>query len=188
MTQGAKISLDELWRDLQKKPFGYYNNLVVAYLLGFVFRFWINSDFNWINSDSNPFPMTEQNMATMVYNICQDKVVNNTLSSGSKVWQEFKPYLSSVFELKDVEVPNEAKARHSLSAKIIAYGVPLWALKYTDISTSGGDKYKETHDLLLDSFCKFVQKKENDNQEDIMATVVNLFHGKGRLKEVLSKN
>ena len=29
MTQGAKIRLDELWRELQEKPYGYYNNLVV---------------------------------------------------------------------------------------------------------------------------------------------------------------
>lgn len=187
MIQGAKISLDELWKELQDKPFGYYNNLVVAYLLGFVFRFWVNSDFNWINSDSNPFPLTEQNLATMVYNICQDKVVNNTLSSGSKVWQEFKPYLSSIFDLKDTEVPNEAKARHSLSAKVITYGVPLWAMKYVDASSIGGDKYKETHDRLIDAFCNFIQNKE-ENQEDIMATVVNSFTGKGRLRAIMAAN
>ena len=188
MTQGAKIALDELWRDLQAQPFGYYNNLVVAYLLGFVFRFWVNSDFNWINSDSNPFPLTEQNLATMIYNICQDKVVNNTLSSGSKVWQEFKPYLSNIFELKDTEVSNESKARHSLSAKVISYGVPLWAMKYVDISAIGGEKFKEVHDKIIDALCDFIQNKEDDNQEDIMATVVNLFTGKGRLRAVLTNN
>ena len=188
MTQGAKIRLDELWQELQGKPYGYYNNLVVAYTLGFVLRFWVNSDFNWINSDSNPFPMTEQNMATMVYNICQDKVVNNTLSSGSKVWQEFKPYLSYVFDLKERDVPNESKARHALSAKIISYGVPLWALKYVDISSLGGDKYKDTYNAIIDAFCRFVLNKEDDNPEDIMATVVNLFNGKGRIKGILANN
>ncbi len=188
MTQGAKIRLDELWRELQGKPYGYYNNLVVAYVLGFVLRFWVNSDFNWINSDSNPFPMTEQNLATMVYNICQDKVVNNTLSSGSKVWQEFKPYLSYVFDLKDTDVPNESKARHALSAKIISYGVPLWALKYVDISSLGGDKYKDTYNAIIDAFCRFILNKEDDNPEEIMGTVVNLFNGKGRIKGILAKN
>jgi hypothetical protein len=188
MTQGAKIALDDLWIELQNRPFGHYNNMVSAYLLGFVLRFWVGSDFNWINSDSNPFPLTEQNLATMINNMCQDKVVNNTLSSGSQIWQDFKPYIKAIFELSDAEVANESKARHSLSAKIISYGVPLWALKYADITSMGGEKVQEAYKNILDTFCRFVQNNTGDNQEDVMATVVNLFNGKGRLKPILTKN
>jgi len=187
MTQGAKIPLDSLWQELQKPPFGYYKNMVSGYLLGFVFRYYKDTDFNWINSDGNPFPLTEKNLVTMILNMCNDKVVNNTLSSGSETWQNFKPYVKSIFDLSDVDVANEAKARHSVSARIISYGVPLWAMKYTDIS-SIGEKYIEAYNGIIDAFCRFVWKRDEDNQEDIMATIVNLFTGRGKLRSVLMKN
>ncbi|CAA7603114.1 Hypothetical protein DEACI_3937 [Acididesulfobacillus acetoxydans] len=188
MTQGAKIRLDQLWLNLQKPPFGYYNNLACAYLLGFVFRFWKDSEFNWVNSDSNPFPLNDNNLATMINNMCQDKVPNNTLSSGSEIWQKFKPYLKSVFELQDNEVPNEERARHYLISKITYSGTPLWALKYVDTNETGGIENKAVYDSIIDNFSLFVLNRNEDNQEDIMAKVVSLFTGKGKIRQALNAN
>jgi len=188
MTQGAKIRLDELWLDLQKPPFGYYNNLACAYLLGFVFRFWKDGEFNWVNSDSNPFPLNENNLATMINNMCQDKVLNNTLSSGSEIWQKFKPYLKSVFELQDNEVPNEERARHYLISKITHSGTPLWVLKYVAADLVSSTENKLAYDAIIDNFCLFALNRSEDNQEDVMAKVVSLFTGKGKIKQILNAN
>jgi hypothetical protein len=188
MTQGAKIRLDELWLDLQKPPFGYYNNLACAYLLGFVFRFWKDREFNWVNSDSNPFPLNESNLATMINNMCHDKVPNNTLSSGSEIWQKFKPYLKNVFELQDNEIPNEERARHYLISKIKHSGTPLWALKYVKADIVGGTENKVAYDAIIDNFCLFALNRTEDNQEDIMAKVVSLFTGRGKIKQILNAN
>ena len=185
MTQGAKISLSDLWHSLQMPPFGYYNNMACAYLLGYVFRFWKNSDFNWVGNDSVPHPLTEATLATMIISMCQEKTVNHTLTSGSEIWQKFKPFLQKVFGLNDTDVPNEERARHSLSAKIISSGTPIWALKYVDASAIGGTDAKKTSDAILDAFSLFLQKREGDNQEDIMSTVINLFTGKGKVRKAL---
>ena len=187
MTQGAKISLTDLWHSLQMPPFGYYNNMACAYLLGYVFRFWKNSDFNWVGSDSVPHPLTEATLATMIVNMCQEKTVNHTLTSGSEIWQKFKPFLQKVFGLSDTDAPNEERARHSLSAKIISSGTPIWALKYADESAMGGPEAKKTADAVLDAFSLFLQKRDGDNQEDVMSTVINLFTGKGKVRKALEE-
>ena len=186
MTQGAKIRLDELWLELQKQPFGYYNTLACAYLLGFVFRHWLNSEFNWVNSDSNPFPLNQNNLATMINNICQDKVSNNTLSSGSEIWQNFKPYLEKVFGLLPNEVPNEERARHFLIKKITESGAPLWSLKYVDDTNLGSHENKAAYDVIIDNLCLFALNQ--DDQEDVMAKVVSQFTGKGKVRQILSAN
>lgn len=185
MTQGAKIQLDELWAELQKPPFGYYNNMLCAYMLGFVFRFWKDSEFNWIDNESNPSVLTEKYLAKMVWTICSDKAINHTLSSGSEIWQSFKDYLKSVFDLKDNEVPNEQKARHSLCAKVTAYGVPLWALKYMPADLVGGEAAKVVCDEALDGFFLFTQNRSGDDQEEVMTSVVKAFTGKGRQRKNL---
>lgn len=185
MTQGAKIQLDNLWAELQKPPFGYYNNMICAYLMGFVFRFWKDSEFNWVDNESNPSVLTDKYLARMIWTICSDKAINHTLSSGSEIWQSFKEYLKGVFDLKDNEVPNEQKARHSLCAKVTAYGVPIWALKYIPADALGGEEAKAVCDEALDGFFAFTQNKLGEDQEEIMASVVKAFTGKGRQRKNL---
>lgn len=129
--------------------------------------------------------MTEKYLAKMVWTICSDKAINHTLSSGSEIWQSFKDYLKSVFDLKDNEVPNEQKARHSLCAKVTAYGVPLWALKYMPADLVGGEAAKVVCDEALDGFFLFTQNRPGDDQEEVMTSVVKAFTGKGRQRKNL---
>lgn len=191
MNQGAKIQLDELWGELQKPPFGYYNNMLCAYLLGFVFRFWKDSEFNWIDNESNPSILTDNYLAKMIVTMCSDKAINHTLASGSEIWQSFKEYLKYVFNMKDNEVPNEQKARHSLCAKVTSYGVPLWAFKYMPAEVVGGDAAKTVCDNALEGFFSFTQNRPGEDQEVVMDTVVKTFIGNGRprknLHEALKK-
>ena len=183
MTKGAKIQLDELWAELQKPPFGYYNNMLCAYMLGFVFRFWKDSEFNWVDNESNPSVLTDKYLAKMVWTMCTDKAINHTLASGSEIWQNFKEYLKNIFNFKDNEVPNEQRARHSLSAKVTSYGVPLWALKYIPAEKVGGDSAKKVCDEAIDGFFAFVQNRPDEDQEEVMTSVVKAFSGKGRVRK-----
>ncbi len=185
MTQGAKIPLDDLWNELQKPPFGYYNNMLCAYLLGFVFRFWKDSEFNWIDNESNPSVLTDKYLAKMVWMMCSDKAVNHTLSSGSEIWHRFKEYLKAVFDMSDAEVPNEQKARHSLCAKVIAYGVSIWALKFISADDAGGENAKRVCDEALDGFFAFTQNRPGEDQEEIMSSVIKIFAGKGKQRKNL---
>ena len=192
MTQGAKIQLDTMWSDLQKPPFGYYNNMVCAYLLGFVFRFWKDSEFNWIDNESNTFLLTDKYLAKMVLTMCSDNANNHTLASGSEIWHSFKDYLKSIFDFQDDEIPNEQKARHSLAAKIVNYGVPLWALKYISEDKFGSAAAKAASDIAIDGFVAFVQNRPETDQEDVMSSVVQAFKGNGRarkhLKDVMNNS
>lgn len=187
MTQGAKIRLDDLWSELQRPPFGYYNNMLCAYLLGFVFRYWKDSEFNWVDNESNPSVLTDKYLSKMVITICTDKAINHTLSSGSEIWQSFKQYLKSIFGFKDNEVPNEQKARYSLCAKVTSYGVPLWAMKYVPESEIGGTAAKAVCDEALDGFFRFTQNCPDDDQEEVMTSVVKAFTGKGRQRKTLEE-
>ncbi|MDR0286298.1 MAG: hypothetical protein LBI03_01100, partial [Clostridiales bacterium] len=139
MTQGAKVKLDILWAELQKPPFGYYNSLACAYLLGFVFRYYKNGGFNWIDSTGNTHLLTEQNLANMVVKMCRNELVNNTLSSGSETWRKFREYPKSIFSLEDYEIANEELTRHNICEKINQSGVPLWCIKYIESEKLGGE-------------------------------------------------
>ena len=91
-SQGTQIKLDALWQELQDAPYGYYNCMACGYILGFLLRYYVNSEFSWNKGDNNPWPLTDQTLATMITSLCKEEVINNYLSPGSEVWQKFKPY------------------------------------------------------------------------------------------------
>ena len=186
LAQGAKVKLDLLWIGLQSKPFGYYDTLACAYLLGYVLRFYKESAFSWVDNTGNPFPLTEANIATMVNRMCHGDVVNHTLSSGSETWQQFKPYLKSLFGLNVNEIPCEERARHYCREKVISsIGVPLWAIKYAADEKLGGVESAQIIRGIVDNLCNFLSG-EPELQEDAMSQIVIAFKGRGAIRQVLA--
>lgn len=183
MTQGAKVKLDILWAELQKQPFGYYNSLVCAYLLGFVFRYYKNGEFNWIDSTGNTHLLTEQNLTSMVAKFCRNELVNNTLSSGSETFRKFRDYPKNIFNLEDSEIVNEESTIHNIREKIIQSGIPLWSIKYINNEKLGGEDIGNKIASITDLFCAFID--ENANAEDIMSAIISAFKGNGTLRKTI---
>jgi hypothetical protein len=185
LSQGAKVKLDSLWMELQNPPFGYYDSLACAYLLGYVLRFYKNGEFNWVDSSNNTFPLTEKNLATMVYKICRGDVVNNTLSSGSDIWQQFRPYAQKIFKLSAEESVSEEQARKYMRERINSSGTPFWAIKYIPEEKLGGNEAKNVVCHVADALCAFIA--EQDNQEDAMSKVITLFKGRGQVRQAMEE-
>jgi hypothetical protein len=185
MTQGAKVKLDTLWAELQEQPFGYYNSLACAYLLGFVFRFYKNGQFHWIDSVGNPHILTEQYLASMVAKMCKNDLVNNTLSSGSETWQKFKDYPKSIFSLEETEIANDEFTKHAIREKINQSGVPFWSIKYIEGEKLGGEDTRNKLANIVDLFCAFID--DNTNNEDVMSNIIIAFKGAGTLRKSLKE-
>lgn len=184
-SQGTRIKLDELWSELQQPPYGYYNCMACGYILGFVLRFYVNSEFSWNRGDNNPWPLTEQTLATMVDSLCKNDVVNHYLSPGSEVWQKFKPYAQRVFKLSNEEAVNDTEARKYMSKQCTEKaGVPFWVLKYVPAEKYGGEGMKAVADEIIDLFCDFMA--ENGNQETVMSDIRTKFTGHRPVRDALT--
>lgn len=182
---GAKISLDTLWASLQQAPFGYYNSLAAGCFIGLTLRSFVNASFNWIDSNNNTHLPTAENLASMVNKMLDGKTLNNFLSSGSAIWQEFKPYAKAVFGLSDRESVSEVETRKYIRAKIQGIGVPLWTMKYLPSEKFGGDDTKNIAIKLTDLFCDFIYEASSD-QDNVMAEVLTLFNGRGGLRKTMA--
>ena len=184
-SQGTQIKLDALWKELQEAPYGYYNNMTCGYILGFLLRYYVNSEFSWNKGDNNPWPLTEQTLATMITAICKEEVVNNYLSPGSEIWQKFKPYVQKVFKLQDGEAVNETEARKYISKQCTEKaGVPFWVLKYVPEEKFGGEAAKQVADEIVELFCDFMA--ENGDQEQVMGNITVKFTGHGQVRKALT--
>lgn len=184
--QGTQIKLDEMWMELQKPPYGYYNCLTCGYVLGFIFRHYVNSEFSWNRGDNNPWPFTEKNISIMINDMCAGKTVNHYLSPGSEIWQKFKPYVQKVFKLSDGEVVNDTEARKYMSKQCTEKaGVPFWALKYVPEDKFGGIAAKNSAEEIISLFCDFMS--ETGNQESVMGNITIKFTGKGQLRKSLTE-
>lgn len=184
LSQGTKIKLDLLWMELQQPPFGYYDSLVCAYLLGYVLRFYVNREFNWVDDANNPNYLTENNLATMIVNMCKDKVTNNTLSSGSEIWQQFRNYAQKIFRLNDQESASEEQARKYMRERISSVGAPFWVLKYISVDKYGGDETRDVARQIVDKVCMFITGE--GDQEDVMGNIISLFKGRGLIRKTIT--
>lgn len=183
--QGVQIKLDDLWLTLQKPPYGYYNCMTSGYILGFILRFYKNSEFSWNRGDNNPWPFTEKNISILINDMCAGKTVNHYLSPGSEIWQKFKPYVQRIFRLTDGEAVNETEARKYMSKQCTEKaGVPFWALKYVPDEKFGGASEKNSAEEIVDLFCDFLT--ETGDQEAIMGSITVKFTGKGQLRKTLT--
>lgn len=185
LADGSKVSLDTLWASLQKEPFGYYNSLAAGCFIGLVLRPFVNSSFNWIDSNNNTHLSTAENLASMVNKMLDGKTLNDFLSSGSAIWQNFKLYAKAVFGLSDRDSVNEYETRKFICAKIQGIGVPFWTIKYLPIEKFGGDEAKATVAKLTDLFCDFIYEVSPD-QDNVMAEVLTLFNGRGSLRKTIA--
>ena len=183
---GVQIKLDELWQNLEQKPFGYFNSIACGYLLGFVLRYYSNSDFTWNKGDNNTWQLTDQNLADMITDMCKGDVTNNYLSPGSEAWRKFKPYVQKIFMLSDKEAVNETEAKKYMAKQCIdKAGVPFWSLKYLPDENFGGMAAKAQAVKIIDLFCNFMI--ESRDQEQTMSNITLMFKGNGALKSTLSE-
>lgn len=185
LADGAKVSLDNLWANLQQPPFGYYNSLAAGCFIGLTLRPFIDSAFNWIDSNNNTHLPTDINLASMVNKMLDGKTLNNFLTSGSAVWQKFRPYVQAMFGLSDRESVSDTEARKYIRAKIQGVGVPFWTMKYLASDKLGGDDSKDIAIKLTELFCNFIYEDSFD-QDSIMSEVVTLFNGRGSLRKTMA--
>ena len=183
LSQGAKVSLDRLWLDLQRPPYGYYNTIAAGYLIGFVIRYYVDGLFSWIDP-ANPHPPDIDNFKSMIMKMMNGETTNHYLSSGTEAWRNFKGYVQKVFKLNEQEAVTEESSRKYASAAITKIGVPLWAIEFLPPGEFGGIDAQNNAVEITNLFGDFVA--ERSNQDDVMSNVIQRFSGAGKLRQVLS--
>lgn len=185
MESGRKLVLSDVWEELQKPPFGYYNTIACGVLLGFVFSCYKDSAYSWTDSSQGTFVLNEANLKTMVLNTCKGNMSTDYLSAGSVTWQKFRDYIKKIFNLNDSQTANETEGMRSVRERITATGAPFWSLKYLSESDYGGAELKNVANKVIDNMQVFISQE--GNTEEAMTNVLQLFNGRGKLRERMTK-
>ena len=72
------------------------NCIACGVLLGFVFSCYKDSAYSWTDSAQGSFVLNEANLATMVLKMCKNELTTDYLSTGSIIWQNFRPYIMRI--------------------------------------------------------------------------------------------
>ena len=185
MTSGQRVSLGDLWEQLQRKPFGYYDTIACGVLLGFVFSYYKDSAYSWIDNALGSHILDEQTLKTMVWTMCKGRVTTDYLSAGSIMFQNFRDYAKAFFGLTDMQVANETECWHNIREAITKNGSPLWALKYMRDEAYINPDYKKATLQVVDALQKFVMQEHDRDGE--MNEVVKLMTGRGKIKKILQE-
>ena len=183
MTSGQRVNLSNLWDELQKKPFGYYDTIACGVLLGYVFSFYKDSAYSWTDNAQSTHVLGESTLKTMVLNMCKGKMTTDYLSAGSITFQNFRDYAKVFFGLQDVQVANETECWRNIREAITKSGSPLWTLKYLDDEAYINPNYHETTVKVVDALQQFVMQETD--RESTMNEVLTLVHGK--VKNIIQK-
>ncbi|MGM9992110.1 MAG: hypothetical protein ACI376_04570 [Candidatus Bruticola sp.] len=182
MIVGRRIDLENLWETLQREPFGFYNTIACAILLGIVFSCYKNGVFSWTDNVQNTHALNDSMLKTLIIKMCRGQLNNDYLSAGSAAFQQFREYTKQIIKLSDSQTANETELWHNMRFAIGERGVPLWALKY--LPEGYGSKQK-TAEEIIDGLQQFMDSVSD--REAIMNKVVNSFYGCGKVKMSLVK-
>ena len=172
LKNNTTVSLQELWSNLQNK-FGYYNNMVCSYLLGFAFRFYRESPYSWWDG-ANSHAFSDETITSMIDTLCNGRnIAGQRISIGNKQEKRFRDQTAAIFGLTEKEAGNEDQCRKNLHAKITHRGYPIWTLKYLPESAYNGQK---------DAVCKIADGYESFSgnigaQQTLMEQIVEDFRG-----------
>jgi len=186
MDSGQRVVLSELWDDLQKPPFGYYNTIVCGVLLGYVLSCYKDSAFSWTDNSQSTHVLGESTLKTMVLNMCKGGMTTDYLSAGSITFQKFRDYAKSIMHLTDAQVASETECVHNMREAITKSGAPFWALKYLPVIAFGSEDLAEAAGKIVDNV-QLVITQDLD-REASMSEVVQLFTGRGKVKRVLTQS
>ena len=171
LVNGTVVELDELWDKLQKE-FGYYNNILCAYLLGFAFRFYINAPYSWYDG-ANSHSFTAEAIPNMIDALCSGKVIGQRISIGNKQEQRFRDQTRKIFGIAESDAGNEDQCRKNVRIKITKCGYPLWTLSYLP-----ADSYaipQEEAVKVIEAYQSFISNE--GDQSILMEQVVSSFKG-----------
>lgn len=185
MESGRKVVLGDVWAELQQPPFGFYNTIACGVLLGFVFSFYKDSAYSWTDSSQGTFVLNESNLKTLVLNTCKGTMTTDYLSAGSVTWQNFREYIKKIFKLDDGQTANETEGMRSVRERITQAGAPFWCLKCLPEAELGGFEMKEVAGKMIDNMQVFISQE--GNTDEAMSNVIQLFSGRGKLRERLTR-
>lgn len=185
MESGRKVVMSDIWSELQQPPFGYYNTIACGVLLGFVFSCYKDSAFSWTDSTQGTFVLNEGNLKTLVLNTCKGNMTTDYLSAGSVTWQNFREYIKKIFKLSDGQTANETEGMRSVRENITAAGAPFWSLKYLPDDEYGNAEMKAVAEKVIDNMQVFISQE--GNTDEAMSNILQLFNGRGKLRERITK-
>ncbi len=185
MESGRKVVLSDVWAELQQSPYGFYNTIACGVLLGFVFSCYKDSAYSWTDSAQGTFVLNESNLKTLVLNTCKGNMTTDYLSAGSVTWQTFRDYIKKIFKLDDGQTANETEGMRSVRERVTQAGAPFWCLKCLPEAELGGIEGKETAGKIIDNMQVFISQE--GNTDEAMSNVIQLFSGRGKLRERLTK-
>lgn len=185
MASGQRVGLSDLWEQLQRKPFGYYDTIACGVLLGFVFSYYKDSAYSWIDSAQSTHALGEATLKTMVWTMCKGRMTTDYLSAGSITFQGFRDYAKAIFDLTDAQAANETECWHNIREAITRSGSPLWALKYMRDEAYINPSYKEATLQVADALQKFVMQEHD--REGAMNDVLKLMTGHGKVRKILQE-
>ena len=186
MESGQRVVLDNLWETLQREPFGYYNTIACGILLGYVFSCYKDSAYSWTDNAQSTHLLNEGVLKTMVLCLCKGGMTTDYLSAGSVTFQTFRDYAKRILNLTDAQVANETECWHNMREAVTKAGSPLWALKYLPVETYRSEDFRNAAEQIVDNLQLFLGQE--DDRETVMGNVVQLFSGRGKVREILEKS
>ncbi|MCD7827861.1 MAG: DUF6079 family protein [Clostridiales bacterium] len=185
MESGKQVNLGDLWAELQREPYGYYNTIACGVLLGYIFSCYKNSKYTWTDSVQSPHVLAEATIGKMVSSMCGGKMTADYLSAGTVTWQNFSRYLSKIFNIPIGQLAEQSQGYHNVREAVTQSGTPFWVLKYLPKTQWSSEDHRKTADKIIDNIQTFITQE--GDIEGAMDETLNLFTGRGKIREVLAK-
>lgn len=168
-SQGS-VCIEDIWKELEKEPFGFMPISITALVLGFVLKEYAISEYYWTNGINTEI-MSIDKMKSMITNLLSNINTPNkhsrkeSIRSMTPAMRSFLDCTSKIFNISSVQCGSIEQARDQVRVKMRALTFPIWCLKYIldekQVTTS--------HDIIMqiiDAYVGLVNTANGHNKRE----------------------
>ncbi len=172
------VSLNDLWEQLQKPPFGFFPSPLAITLLGVTLRDYVDG-YYW-RDGINTRPLERGKLASLIDAVMRNKQ-NVTLTRSTPEARSFCAILVDAFALNPEESKYPQNARDALRTLLTTVGYPLWALHYAS------EQPIQSLTLLQAPLADRTDDQVELTNERLAAIVPTLIAERARLTEIVQR-
>lgn len=167
LKSSGKVSLNTIYDELSREPFGFMPVNVTAFILGFVLREYVN-DKNMVSDGLQSDKLTEDKLAEIIEELIKSKSGNVTkyrekfISETTLEQAEFYKVSAKIFGLSPTDFTDIDRATDLIRNKMKSFPYPIIFAKYNIKNVSIVSK-KENLEKFIELFTLFVKENDKEN-------------------------
>lgn len=182
------VSIETIWNELKKPPFGLLPNIGSVFLLGFLLSEYANGTYYKRDSNNNTVALYHEGLAELIYGTVKglQNAKGQFIVKRTPEQIEFCQVTGEIFKIAQDKRNSVDDIAKNINNYLSQNKYPMWTMRYFIDEELHEHEYREELMRLTDLYCEFIKPESKIGRErsKIVEEIYNLYQQNKGISEV----